>query len=106
MQHNDLNKKIINTLESKAKHHAKRHLVINNVFAKVEQQRHQKFNRWGFTGFALAAAITGFVILPNNVLNESNDTQSVTVNASKLTPQLADDLEMLLVLGEDATHGS
>lgn len=107
MQHNDLNNKVIDALNDKAKTHVKRHVVINNVFEKLEQKRHHHFNRWGFAGVALVAAVTGFAILPNNVLTEpvpSNTNFAVTT--TKLTPQLADDLEMLLVLGEDATHGS
>ena len=106
MQHDDLNKQVIKTLESKAQNHVNKQRVMNNVFAKVEQRHHRKFNRWGFTGFALAAAITGFAILPNNLLNEPKESHGITVNSAKLSPQLADDLEMLLVLGEDATHGS
>lgn len=107
MQHDDLNKKVINALDQKAKTHEKRHVVINNVFAKVEQNRHHNLNRWGFASVALVAAITGFAILPTNVLNEPDQPTNIAVNTStKLTPQLADDLEMLLVLGEDATHGS
>ena len=58
------------------------------------------------SGFALVATITGFVILPNAVtLNETPQTQVVSV--PKLSPQMVEDLEMLMVLGEDkAPHGS
>lgn len=106
MQHDDLNKKIIDALETKAQQHTKKHVVMDNVFQRLEQKTHQKFNRWGLAGFALAAAITGFTIVPNTVLTEGAQPQDMKVSTPKLTPQLADDLEMLLVLGEDTTHGS
>lgn len=103
MQHDDLNKKIVEALEDKAKHHSKKHAVMENVFQKIEEKHHHRFNRWGIAGFALAAAITSITILPTSVIQ---DTPESTVKATpKLSPQLADDLEMLLVLGED-THDS
>ena len=58
------------------------------------------------TGFALAAAITGFVILPNSVEIVGKPQNQVIVNP-KLSPQMVEDLEMLMVLGEDKVqHGS
>ena len=58
------------------------------------------------TGFALAAAITGFVILPNSVDMLDKPQNQVVVNP-KLSPQMVEDLEMLMVLGEDKVqHGS
>lgn len=104
MQHDDLNKKIVEALEHKAKNHSKKHAVMENVFQKIEEKHHHRFNRWGIAGFALAAAITGVTILPSNVIQKNAET-TANVSTPKLTPQLADDLEMLLVLGED-THGS
>ena len=103
MQHDDLNK-IIEALDHKAKHHSNKHIVMEGVFQKIEEKHHQRFNRWGIAGFALAAAITGITILPTNMIPDSPET-SANITTPKLTPQLADDLEMLLVLGED-TYGS
>ncbi|RSP70305.1 hypothetical protein EA729_13005, partial [Acinetobacter baumannii] len=61
---------------------------------------------WKMTGFALAAAITGFVILPNSVDMLDKPQNQVVVNP-KLSPQMVEDLEMLMVLGEDKVqHGS
>ena len=101
MQHDDLNTKIIKALEDKAQNHSKKHVVIDQVFNKIEEQKHQRFNRWGLAGFALAAAITGISIFPSHVVKPTNEPV-LSVSSAKLTPQLADDLEMLLVLGEDS----
>ncbi|KAA8732721.1 hypothetical protein F4V57_09150 [Acinetobacter qingfengensis] len=106
MHDNQLKEKIIETLNQKAQDHQHRHTVIDGVYARLEEKRHHRFNRWGVTGFALAAAITGIVIVPNDVMQKNVQPQQVNVNSQKLTPQLADDLEMLLVMGEDNKHGS
>ena len=51
-------------------------------------------------------AITGFVILPNSVDMMDKPQNQVVVNP-KLSPQMVEDLEMLMVLGEDKVkHGS
>jgi hypothetical protein len=60
------------------------------------------------TGFALAAAITGFVVVPNafDVSNEAHTPQQVVISP-KLSPQMMEDLDMLSVFGEDKnSHGS
>lgn len=103
MEKDDLLKKqIISTLNEKvAQQHASQ-LIIRSVFASIEQRRHQKYNRWGI-GLAFAAAITGISIIPSGIDQKQTE---IMVNTPKLTPQLADDLEMLLVLGEDIKHGS
>ncbi len=106
MQNDDLQHKIIAALNQKAKGHYRQHQVINGVFTRIAQKEHERFNRWGIAGFALAAAITGIVVVPNGFFNDAQNPSQIVVNTPKLTPQLADDLEMLLVLGEDITHGS
>lgn len=106
MKNNDLQNKVLSTLNERAQNHQKQHIVIQNVFAKIEHNTHSKFNRWGLTGFALAAAITGVVVIPSTFLNDASNESKIIVNTPKLSPQLAEDLEMLLVLGEDAIHGS
>lgn len=58
------------------------------------------------SGFALAAAITGFVILPAS-FDTSDQSQNQVMASPKLSPQMVEDLEMLSVLGEDKVpHGS
>ena len=98
--------KIIKALDQQAQAHPRRHRVVQGVMSRIEEQRHSKFNRWGIAGFAIAAAITGFAVIPSDVLDHQDQSPQVQVTSQRLTPQLADDLEMLLVLGEDAKHGS
>ena len=94
---------ILATLYNRAKA-MPRHIVIDNVFQRIEEKRHQKYNRWG-VGLAFAAAITGLSILPTSLVTESTPKDQNTLTTPKLSPQLADDLEMLLVLGEDLGNG-
>ena len=52
----DFEQKIVNALNVKANQQMQfKHAVIDNVFDRIEQQRHERFNRWGLAGFALAA---------------------------------------------------
>lgn len=104
MKQDDVHNKIIQTLNHKAKTHHQRQNVMQNVMVAIENKRHNRYNRWGLTGLALAAAITGIAVVPGTFFQE-RDTQ-LSMTSPKLTPQLADDLDMLLVLGEDRTHGS
>lgn len=105
MQKDDFKQSIINALNNKAKH-MPRHAVAQKVFERLEEKRHEKYNRWGI-GLALAAAITGLSIVPTTLITDnSQQDKAAVISIPKLTPQLADDLEMLLVLGEDVTHGS
>lgn len=106
MKKDDFEQKIVNALNVKANQQMQfKHAVIDNVFDRIEQQRHERFNRWGLAGFALAAAITGVTVVPSSFFDNTTDQQT-TITSTKLSPQLADDLDMLLVLGEDVTHGS
>jgi hypothetical protein len=58
------------------------------------------------TGFALAAAITGIVVLPNSIDLADKPQNQVIVNP-KLSPQMVEDMEMLMAFGEDRVpHGS
>ena len=58
------------------------------------------------SGFALAAAITGFVILPSS-FDLTEKPQNQVIVTPKLSPQMVEDFEMLSVLGEDKVpHGS
>lgn len=106
MKKDDFEQKIVSALNKKAEQQAQfKYAVIDNVFDRIDQQRHERFNRWGLAGFALAAAITGVAVVPSSFFDNTNDQQA-TITSTKLSPQLADDLDMLLVLGEDVTHDS
>ena len=58
------------------------------------------------SGFAFAAAIMGIVVLPGS-LQLADKPQNQVIANPKLSPQMVEDMEMLLVLGEDKVqHGS
>lgn len=106
-EQNRLQQKIIATLNQQADNHRRRAELQAKVFARLEQpQRHSVLNRWGVAGLALAAALTGLSVIPDGAFNRQEEQPQMTTGTpSKLTPQLADDLEMLLVLGEDSSRG-
>ncbi|MBJ8477846.1 hypothetical protein I6M70_00475 [Acinetobacter pittii] len=106
MNHDDFTKKVTSKLDSLADHHKNKTVVMNHVFDHIQQKPASYYSFWKMTGFALAAAITGFVILPNSVEIVDKPQNQVIVNP-KLSPQMVEDLEMLMVLGEDKVqHGS
>ena len=80
--------------------------IMSHVLDHVQQRQNARYGIWRMSGFALAAAITAFIVLPNaSVLERQPDTQAVV--SPKLSPQMMEDLEMLMVLGEDKVpHGS
>jgi hypothetical protein len=84
----------------------KKAMVMNHVLDHIQTRKNSRYGLWRMSGFALAAAITGFVILPNSdVFEPKQETQAVI--SPKLSPQMMEDLEMLMVLGEEKVpHGS
>ena len=109
MNKDDFTKQVTNKLDGLAHNHRNKAVVMNKVFDHIENKSTSRYRAWKMTGFALAAAITGFVVIPNafNPSNEPiNQQQQVIVNP-KLSPQMMEDLEMLSVFGEDKnSHGS
>ena len=80
--------------------------VIANVLDTIKREPRSFYHIWKMSGFALAAAITGFVILPAS-FDTSDQSQNQVMASPKLSPQMVEDLEMLSVLGEDKVpHGS
>ena len=107
MKKDEFTKRVTSRLDQLAKeqHHNKM-LVMNHVLDSVQKKPSSFYNIWKMSGFALAAAITGFVILPNSADIVDKPQNQVIVNP-KLSPQMVEDLEMLMVLGEDKIqHGS
>lgn len=101
----------LNQIRNKLDHLAQQHqtekaVIMTNVMDRIQQGQNTRYGIWRMSGFALAAAITAFVVLPNaSVLERQPDTQAVV--SPKLSPQMMEDLEMLMVLGEDKVpHGS
>ena len=66
MNHDDFTKKVTSKLDSLADHHKNKTVVMNHVLDHIQQKPASYYSVWKMTGFALAAAITGFVILPNS----------------------------------------
>ncbi|MBP6113291.1 MAG: hypothetical protein KA474_00925 [Acinetobacter sp.] len=109
MKNNDeFAKQVTAKLDQLAHNHRNKAVVMDHVLEKIQTKSiTSQFMNWKITGFALAAAITGFVVLPNAVdFGEKPNTQQVIVSP-KLSPQMMEDLEMLSVFGEDkVVHGS
>ena len=107
MNNDDFTKKVTSKLDQLASHHRNKAVVMHNVLDHIHDKPSPFFSAWKMTGFALAAALTGFVVLPNVFdTNEQPQNQHVIVNP-KLSPQMMEDLDMLTAFGEDkASHGS
>lgn len=108
MKNDDFAKQVTNQLDKLARHHRNKAVVMENVLDRIQEKSLlSSFMTWKTTGFALAAAITGFVVLPNAFdLQDQPNNQQVIVSP-KLSPQMMEDLEMLSVFGEEkTTHGS
>ena len=108
MNNDDFTKQVTSKLDGLAHNHRNKAVVMNNVLDHIENKPTSRYGAWKMTGFALAAAITGFVVIPNafDVSNEPHNQQQVIVSP-KLSPQMMEDLDMLSVFGEDKnSHGS
>jgi hypothetical protein len=79
---------------------------MNHVLDIVEKKPVSYYSVWKMTGFALAAALTGIIIVPNS-LQMMDKPQNQAVTSPKLSPQMVEDMEMLMAFGEGkAPHGS
>ena len=102
----DFLKQVTSKLDGLAQHHNNKPVVMQHVLDDIQDQKSSRYGLWKMSGFALAAAIAGFVVLPNSVTLDEKPPNQV-VSTPKLSPQMVEDLEMLLVLGEDTVpHGS
>ena len=107
MKKDEFTKQVTSKLDQLAKeqHHNKM-LVMNHVLDTVQKKPTSYYSIWKMTGFALAAAITGIVVLPNSIDLADKPQNQVIVNP-KLSPQMVEDMEMLMAFGEDRVpHGS
>ena len=107
MNKDEFTKQVTPKLDQLAKeqHHNKM-LVMNHVLDTVQKKPTSYYSIWKMTGFALAAAITGIVVLPNSIDLADKPQNQVIVNP-KLSPQMVEDMEMLMAFGEDRVpHGS
>ena len=107
MNKDEFTKQVTSKLDQLAKeqHHNKM-LVMNHVLDTVQKKPTSYYSIWKMTGFASAAAITGIVVLPNSIDLADKPQNQVIVNP-KLSPQMVEDMEMLMAFGEDRVpHGS
>lgn len=102
MQPDDLTQKIVDTLDQRAAQ-INTTAIADGVMQRIQHKRHHQANRFGI-GLAIAAAISGVSVLPYVTAHQTDKAN--TAQHAKLSPQLADDLDMLMVLGEDTVHGS
>ena len=107
MKKDEFTKQVTSKLDQLAReqHHNKM-LVMNHVLDSVQKRPTSFYSIWKMTGFALAAAIMGVVVLPSSLQLTDKPQNQVIVNP-KLSPQMVEDMEMLMVLGEGKVpHGS
>lgn len=106
MKQDDFLKQVSSKLDGLAQHHQNKPAVMNHVLEKIQDKKLSRYGFFKMSGYALAAAITGFVIIPNALDLSAQPENQVIVNP-KLSPQMVEDLEMLMVMGEDkAPHDS
>lgn len=107
MKKDEFAKQVTSKLDQLAReqHHNKM-MVMNHVLDTVQKKPTSYYSIWKMTGFALAAAIMGIAVLPSSLQLIDKPQNQVVINP-KLSPQMVEDMEMLLVLGEDKVpHGS
>lgn len=106
MKNDDFTKQVTSKLDGLARQHKDKPVVMNHVLEHIQTRSTSRYGWWKMTGFALAAALAGFIVLPN-ALELTEKPQNQVVASPKLSPQMVEDLEMLMVLGEDKVpHGS
>ncbi len=63
----DFLKQVTSKLDGLAQHHKNKPVVMQHVLDDIQDQKSSRYGLWKMSGFALAAAIAGFVVLPNSV---------------------------------------
>ncbi len=107
MKKDEFTKQVTSKLDQLAReqHHNKM-LVMNHVLDSVQKKHTSFYSIWKMSGFAFAAAIMGIMVLPSSLQLADKPQNQVIVNP-KLSPQMVEDMEMLMVLGEGKVpHGS
>lgn len=108
MKNDDFAKQVIAKLDQAARNHRNKVAVMDRVLDEIQEKSFiSRFSSWKMTGFALAAAIAGFIVVPNSFDFQDNNSNQQVIVSPKLSPQMMEDLEMLSVFGEGKTaHGS
>jgi hypothetical protein len=106
MKQDDFLKQMTSKLDDLAQHHQAKPIIMNHVLEHIQDKKTSRFSLWKMSGFALAAALAGLVILPNSSKLVTEPQEHVIISP-KLSPQMVEDLEMLSLFGEDnVQHGS
>jgi hypothetical protein len=106
VRQDDFKKQVSSKLDELAQHHPNKPLVMNHVLDKIQDKKSSRYGFLKMSGYAVAAAITGFIVIPN-VTEITQQPTDQAVISPKLSPQMVEDLEMLMVMGEDEIpHGS
>ena len=67
MKQDDFLKQVTSKLDRLASHHQDKAAVMNHVLDNIQDKKTSRYGLWKMSGFALAAAIAGFVVLPNSM---------------------------------------
>ena len=67
MKQDDFLKQVTSKLDALAQHHKDKPVVMNQVIETIQDRAASRYGLWKMSGFALAAAITGFVVFPNSI---------------------------------------
>ncbi|MGA9698916.1 MAG: hypothetical protein WBQ67_08310, partial [Acinetobacter sp.] len=67
MKQDDYLKKVTSKLDGLAQHHKDKAVVMNHVIEEIQDRDTSRYGLWKMSGFALAAAIAGFVVFPNSI---------------------------------------
>lgn len=93
-----LKERLIEALEQQNQHSKKQQLA-KLVHQQIQQRHEQRYERWGMRA-VIVATITGLFSLP--LLLGLPQHQNQAIDKTRVSPQLAEDLEMLKVLGQEA----
>ena len=105
-QQDDFLKKVTSKLDNLAQQHQAKPMIMNHVLKHIQDKKTSRFGLFKMSGFAMAAALVGLIILPNSSELTPKPKNQVVISP-KLSPQMVEDLEMLMVFGEEKVpHGS
>ena len=96
--HDKLVKLVTKSLDQTAKAHPQQQAIIDAVQLKLKQPK-STIRPWAMGGFALAAALSGILIVPDFIAHSSHRLDADAVNQVRLSPQMVEDMEMLSLLG-------
>lgn len=107
MKNDQFNQDVGKKLDQLAQQHRNKNTVMRNVMTRIEKPAPVRFGFWKLTGYALAAAIMGVVVIPSALEINPYPYPQQTQSSPKLSPQMIEDLEMLAIFAEDhTTRGS